>query len=91
MNSFTNKELHYIAGIIDGEGTISIYKISNKTIKWGYQLIPILVISNTNLELMNWLKSRIESGQTLSAIQQGIHRKVIYQFRVQRQKLLIVF
>ncbi len=40
----------YLAGIIDGEGTIRIMKVAS-----GTGFAPFLSISNTSVPLMNWL------------------------------------
>ena len=62
MAEVTEAEWSYLAGIVDGEG--SIY-IRSQRDRWllGY---PVLNISNTNPRLMEWIKSRF--GGSLAAI-----------------------
>lgn len=51
---WSKEQLAYLAGIIDGEGTIFI----QKHIKNGYTSYwPRFQISNTNRELMEWIKN----------------------------------
>lgn len=51
-----HKELGYIAGMIDGEGTLTIMR------KRGDYLCPVLWIANTNKESLEWIKRRIQRG-----------------------------
>ena len=46
------EEVAYLAGIIDGEGTISIMKRGNN-------FFPTVSIANTSKELMDWCKNRV--------------------------------
>lgn len=56
-NSLTPGEVAYLAGLIDGEGTIGIYRQGRtKT----FQLT--LVITNTSPALLAWLRPRIGGG-----------------------------
>ena len=52
----TDNDLAYIAGIVDGEGSIAIKKVSYKDYYYYY---PCVAIYNTNDRLFEWLKSRI--------------------------------
>ena len=56
-NKWTNEQLSYLAGIIDGEGSISI-EIQSQSIrhnrKCDYYALRLIVI-NTNIPLMKWI------------------------------------
>lgn len=54
-NELTNEEIAYIAGIIDGEGYIGIVKPKP------FKQICI-TISNTDFNLLNWLKAKLGGG-----------------------------
>lgn len=57
----TKQELAYTAGIIDGEGSISIVKAKtckSKTTQRGYLLELKVGVSNTDERLVRWLKKR---------------------------------
>ena len=59
-------ERGYIAGIIDGEGTLRFRKLKNKECKRGFSWNPFLYILSTNFDLIEKLhellpNSRIES------------------------------
>jgi len=69
-------DLAYLAGIIDGEGTICIVKNSGhatgKTIR--------LSIANTSVELMKWIIKRF--GGKVARKENGFGRKPIFQWKV---------
>lgn len=48
-------DLAYTAGIIDGEGCISIYHFKSKTSSRGYALVLEVSVTNTNEWLIHWL------------------------------------
>ena len=51
----------YIAGIIDGEGNFSLNRHKNSTSR-GWHFQPQLAVSNTNYELIWWLKETTGLG-----------------------------
>ena len=53
----TELERAYIAGIIDGEGSIMLQKFHNNEYP-----SPCVSIASTTLELLNWIKSVVEKG-----------------------------
>ena len=50
IRKLSKAEAAYLAGIIDGEGCISLRKRNNK-------IFPIVSIGNTSVELMDWLQT----------------------------------
>ena len=48
----THVERAWLAGVIDGEGSIYISKVKAKKSKRGYLFMPYLSVSNSNYELM---------------------------------------
>lgn len=50
---FTDTEAAYLAGIIDGEGTVTIMRDSRGPEEWRYRVR--LSVSNTSIELMEFL------------------------------------
>ena len=50
---------HYLAGFIDGEGSIAIYKHKDKRVQKGYTLHPRFEIANTNEEVLKAIKEVI--------------------------------
>ena len=61
-------DLAYIAGIVDGEGSISIQQN-------GKHQIAHLTISNTNLEVLKWIQNKFEEGT--------IYKRTLYPNRKQ--------
>lgn len=57
----TNPEKAYIAGIIDGEGSISLIKQSKNQ-----HPCPTVCVASTDLELLEWLKNKIGKGTIIS-------------------------
>jgi hypothetical protein len=54
----TNEEAAYIAGIIDGEGTITLCRNTTKT---SCRFTPRIVISNSSMILIEWLRNRLKT------------------------------
>lgn len=54
-NQLTATEAAYIAGIVDGEGTLGVSRYSRKENKSGYRFQIFLAITSTNKELLEWL------------------------------------
>lgn len=50
-------EKAYIAGFLDGEGTITISKATNKT---GVHYLPVVQLANTNEKVMKWLCEKLK-------------------------------
>ena len=57
----TETEKAYIAGIIDGEGSIMLQRIHKNEYP-----SPCVSIASTSLELLNWLKKTIGKGMIIS-------------------------
>ncbi len=57
----TREELAYVAGIIDGEGSISLCRSFAKRTRGRY-VYPIVRIANTDSVLIGWIESRFDSG-----------------------------
>ncbi|HDK7157209.1 TPA: LAGLIDADG family homing endonuclease [Clostridium botulinum] len=53
----TNEQKAYIAGIIDGEGSIMLLKFHNNQFP-----SPCISISSTTIELLEWIKSITKNG-----------------------------
>ncbi|NFL96896.1 hypothetical protein FDB73_11115 [Clostridium botulinum] len=53
----TNEQKAYIAGIIDGEGSIMLFRFHNNQFT-----SPCISISSTTIELLKWIKSVTKMG-----------------------------
>ncbi|ABS39362.1 LAGLIDADG family homing endonuclease [Clostridium botulinum] len=53
----TNEQKAYIAGIIDGEGSIMLFRFHNNQFP-----SPCISISSTTIELLKWIKSVTKMG-----------------------------
>lgn len=57
----TNEEKAYIAGIIDGEGSIMLIKFHNNQFP-----SPCVSVASTSIELLNWIKSKTNMRKIIS-------------------------
>ena len=57
----TSEEKAYIAGIIDGEGSIMLIKFHNNQFP-----SPRISISSTSIELLEWIRSKTNAGIILN-------------------------
>lgn len=79
---WTIEKLSYLAGIIDGEGSISI-EIQSQSIRWDrkcdYYSLRLLVI-NTNLPLLNWIQENF--GGTIRQRPDVPNRRRCYRWNI---------
>jgi hypothetical protein len=59
--NLTDKEIGYISGIIDGEGSICLHKCVWKT-RNGIYYRPFIKIANTNLQVLKFIQSKLDCG-----------------------------
>jgi len=77
-------EKAYIAGIVDGEGTVTLMKHhKNET------PIPFLSIANNNLELLKWIKSLL-GGNICSRAKRLPHHNKSYVLNIRHDRALRV-
>lgn len=90
-------KLAYLAGIVDGEGCLTIYKVAPAKYNrfQNPQYRSTLKIANTNVALMDWLNkefSNMNSGhkQHLRSIfkKNSTHERWIYEWEVQGYRLV---
>ena len=67
----------YIAGLIDGEGTITLYK-SGKESKFRY---PIISMSSTSMELLEFVKNTL-GGHIISKKSYESYHKESWEWRI---------
>ena len=72
------EEIGYMAGIIDGEGTISILKVTKR--KTHHILTPKISLANTDVRLVEWLANR--TGTKINSRKRG-NEKHRDQYQVQ--------
>lgn len=75
----------YLAGLIDGEGTvtISVRKSKSKPGVMGSPLTPLIIITNTNKELIDHLRTTLH-GSTLKTQHRTGHCKDVWALQVAR-------
>jgi hypothetical protein len=78
----TPTEAAYMAGFVDGEGTIGIHRARRKENRFGYRLQPYLVISNTDVPVLEAIQQMCGNGRMLQQSNpQKPHHKMLYQIR----------
>jgi hypothetical protein len=77
----------YLAGLIDGEGSIGIMKAKRKN---STNLIPYLIITNTDKNLIDQLNLALKEYHPQIISKQG-WKKICYQIRMQGQQLRGLF
>lgn len=55
----------YMAGFLDGEGTIGLYKCYRKEAKFGYRYQPMVTLSNTNVAVLEYLQEACGNGRLI--------------------------
>lgn len=82
----TEKEIcAYLAGFIDGEGSVHIARHANKNCKIGLELQLNVSITNTNKEILEWIKSRY-GGYVIKCKKYKTHHKTKYQYKAASNK-----
>ncbi len=79
--NLTKTEKAYIAGIIDGEGSIGIYKHRRPKSTKGYTYENSLIVVNTNTILMNYLKEKL-GGSIRERKKPKLNWKLSYSWQV---------
>ncbi len=76
----TETEKAYIAGIIDGEGSIMLQRIHKNE-----HPSPCVSITSTTLELLEWIKDTVRKGRVLSKKNYNIEKhKDCYSYVLRR-------
>ena len=87
IKKLTPEETGYLAGLIDGEGSITVQIHSNLN---GLCVTPKISISNTNLEIINWVKKTRLFKTNSYFDPRFLKSKVIYQCETHGYRVLSV-
>lgn len=72
----TETEKAYIAGIIDGEGSVMLQRIHKNE-----HPSPCVSITSTTLELLEWVKDTVGKGRVISKKNYNIEKHIyLYNF-----------
>jgi hypothetical protein len=77
----------YVAGIIDGEGCLTITRHKSKTSKIGFRFCPYLDVSNTDLQLLKDLQEYFSVGSIRAKKMNASNRKQGYSWTVWGQQI----
>lgn len=92
QNNISKEDLAYIAGLFDGEGCVFV-TLLNKRNKILYTISGSLIISNTNLDVLQWCRKVLKVGhivlnQNPSRINKG--HKPCYRFILEQRDACLV-
>lgn len=82
---YAETDLAYAAGIIDGEGCVSICRTGRSNGKYSY--VPKVVVSMTDKEAIEWMASTLGGNMSSTKLRSG---KTIYSWHLYGPKLLVV-
>jgi hypothetical protein len=74
-------DLAYVAGFLDGEGTISILRVK-KNDRTNIHYRPIVCINNTDREILEWIRSLFQEGKVWKSTLRANGRKQVYRWTV---------
>lgn len=80
--NFDKVQLAYLAGIVDGEGHISISRQKSLHCRKGYVHRPVVSISNTQLKLMNRLQAWFGGHIKTHKLREFMNFKPVYEWNV---------
>lgn len=84
MNNITDKELAYLAGIVDGEGSVGVYWCKDHSAPT-FQFF----VTNTNFDLERWIRQRLPWAKIRSRVRKGsLGTKPIWEWACKNRKLL---
>jgi hypothetical protein len=75
-------DLAYIAGFVDGEGTISIVTAKRRDRIGHIYHRPLLSIHNTDRPILEWIKITLGVGMIHASSIRGVGRKQVYKYAV---------
>ena len=90
MHNLSDAEKGYLAGLIDGEGSISIVRATTGYNRKSRRIHHQLRVSvyNTDINMVEWVKSRVGFGHIARRKQQSERHKPSYQYQVCALKAL---
>jgi len=83
------EKLVFVAGIVDGEGTITIEKNTNSRFSAGFALHPILTISNTDRKLIEFCKKALKLPHEITRHIKGQRRKDSWRIDVTKKETVL--
>ena len=91
-SKLTKLEKSYIAGLFDGEGSVSINKFRTKNPKYKCpSYVLSLTVTNTNKEVIEWLYTKMDGSKHIRKRVWGkSHWKTCYSWMASANKALVV-
>ena len=83
MKTLSEVDAAYIAGIIDGEGTITLTRTHR-----GENRRPVVSISSTELSLLTYIRSTIGAGRITGKVCAEVHHSPSYTYYITSRQAL---
>lgn len=78
-------ERAYLAGIVDGEGTVTLVRVHRKQTPY-----PEVSIANTDLNLLNWIKAKVKCGIIVKKKKKSDKHNQAFTFKIRGDKALLL-
>lgn len=81
---------NWIVGFVDGEGCFSVSRIRNQTTKFGYQLFPEFVVTQSarSVQVLKGVQDFFGCGKVFINNRNDNHREPMFRYRVRSLKEL---
>lgn len=83
------EKLAFVAGVVDGEGTITIERLTHTRFSKGFALHPILTISNTDRNLIEFCKEVLKLPNQITRHVKGTPRKDCWRIDITKKETVL--
>jgi hypothetical protein len=82
----TDTEAAYIAGIVDGEGCITVSRRYDPTCKLGFYLRPFITVANTDKEMLSFCRDTTGAGRLIYYVSRQANHRNAWRWNVWTQQ-----
>lgn len=75
LNEMTEPEKAYLAGIVDGEGSVCVTRVRRKENRSGFRFYATVQITNTSKQLLDWIQKITGLGKIYEISENGMGAK----------------
>lgn len=90
----TNKEVGYVCGWLDADGSMGLHKQERKGAKWGFDYTPCVRLANTDKKVIEYLLKILGIKRNIFSRKTPSGRKTIYEVSFNKydhvKKILII-
>lgn len=78
--TITSEQAAYTAGLVDGEGTVSLRTITRSTRKGGFSIAPYIAVYNCNTKVIEWIHETTKLGHVRKRCQNSFTRRPVWEW-----------